>query len=652
MSPEPRRAPVAPLREPVVTPTPPAQAANGAGGEATANATPLNGAEPNATAKIAADGHAHPASPGVTTRAMDGAADGAPSNEEFTGPNPTDAHGLLRDGSAMSAEDRARTAETAASLKTAQSEPFTIGRRGRVASGASMLTAFWVLSREGVISTFPVEGAPGPVRLIHAIARRLERKDVGDRPARLTRALHRLGPSWVKLGQFLATRPDVVGPDLALDLETLQDRMMPFDEADARARFEATTERRIETEFSDFSRPIAAASVAQVHRATRRRPREGQSADVAVKVVRPGVRRAFARDLGTFYAIARLMERWVPGTQRLKPVAITDMLAASARLEMDLRLEAAAFSELAENTRNDPGFRLPAIHWDLTGRDALVMDWVEGIKLNNVAGLKAAGLDRRVLAVNLMQSFLRHTLRDGFFHADMHPGNLFAAPDGAVVAVDMGIVGRLDPANRRYLAEILYGFIRRDYARVAEVHFEAGWVPADRDVDVFAQAIRAVGEPIHGQRANEVSMGNVLTLLFEITDLFGMQARPELILLQKTMVVVEGISRTLDPEFDMWAASEPIVRGWIVRNLGPAGAAKDLKAGFDAGRRLLREAPTLAARLERLSEDVARQADGGLRLAPETAREIGRSMARAQRGTSVALWIIAACAVAGVAALM
>ena len=603
------------------------------------------------TAKIGADARPHPDTAGVTTRATAGATAGA-TGDALTGPNPTDAHGLLRDGSAMSEPDRQRAAETAQSIRAATSEPFSIGRRGKVASGASMLTAFLVLAREGVISTFPVEGAPTPVRLVHALARKLERRDVGDRPQRLTRALHRLGPSWVKLGQFLATRPDVVGPDLALDLETLQDRMMPFDEADARARFEATTERRIADEFSSFSRPIAAASVAQVHRAMRRAPREGQRADVAVKVVRPGVRRAFARDLETFYAIARLLERFVPGADRLKPVAITDMLAASARLEMDLRLEAAAFSELAENTRNDPGFRLPAIHWDLTGRDALVMDWVEGIKLNNVAGLEAAGLDRRRLAVNLMQSFLRHTLRDGFFHADMHPGNLFAAPDGAVVAVDMGIVGRLDPANRRYLAEILYGFIRRDYRRVAEVHFEAGWVPADRDVDVFSQAIRAVGEPIHGQRANEVSMGNVLTLLFEITDLFGMQARPELILLQKTMVVVEGISRTLDPEFDMWAASEPIVRGWIVRNLGPAGAAKDLKSGFDAGRRLLREAPVFAERLESLSREIERQSVHGFRLDPETARAVGRATARAQRPMSLALWIIAACAVAGVAAFL
>ena len=620
---------------------------------ATARSSAVNGHA--RAAKIGADARPHPASPGVTTRAMDRAVadgmDGA-TGDALTGPNPTDRHGLLRDGSAMSEADRQRAAETAASIRTAISEPFTIGRRGKVASGASMLTAFWVLAREGVISTFPVEGAPTPVRLVHAVARRLERRDVGDRPQRLTRALHRLGPSWVKLGQFLATRPDVVGPDLALDLETLQDRMMPFDEADARARFEATTERRIESEFSAFSRPIAAASVAQVHRATRRMPREGQRADVAVKVVRPGVRRAFARDLETFYAIARLMERFVPGTRRLKPLAITDMLAASARLEMDLRLEAAAFSELAENTRLDPGFRLPAIHWDLTGRDALVMDWVEGIKLNNVAGLEAAGLDRKRLAVNLMQSFLRHTLRDGFFHADMHPGNLFAAPDGAVVAVDMGIVGRLDPANRRYLAEILYGFIRRDYRRVAEVHFEAGWVPADKDVDVFSQAIRAVGEPIHGQRANEVSMGNVLTLLFEITDLFGMQARPELILLQKTMVVVEGISRTLDPEFDMWAASEPIVRGWIVRNLGPAGAAKDLGAGLSAARRLLRDAPILAERVERAGAEFDRIVAHGVRLDDDTTRRLAKAGAKGAGMQMAALWIIAICAVVGVTAVL
>ena len=568
---------------------------------------------------------------------------GHDAHDPLTGPNPTDEHGLLRDGSAMSEADRARMTETIANAKASSdaSEPFSIGRRGRIASGSSMLSAFWVLAREGVIGSFPVQGAPAPVRLVHRIAKWIERDDPGERPQRLSRALHRLGPSWVKLGQFLATRPDVVGADLALDLETLQDRMMPFDEADAKRRFEATTERRIDVEFSEFSRPLAAASVAQVHRARRTRPREGQSADVAVKVVRPGVRRAFSRDLETFYAIARLVERFVPPLRRLKPVAVTDMLAASARLEMDLRLEAAAFSELAENTKDDPGFRLPRIHWDMTGRDALTMDWVDGVKLNNIAGVEAAGHDRRALAVTLMQSFLRHTLRDGFFHADMHPGNLFVAPDGAIVAVDMGIAGRLSEDGRRYLAEILYGFIRRDYRRVAEVHFEAGYVPAHQDVAAFSQAIRAVGEPIHGQRADEVSMANVLTLLFEITDLFEMQTQPQLILLQKTMVVVEGICRTLDPEFDMWTAANPVVRGWILRNLGPGGALKDARAGLEAGRRLLREAPVFAERLERASEELDRVVAEGVRLDDDTTARLAKAAAKGTGLQLIALWVIA-----------
>ena len=576
------------------------------------------------------------------------------TRDPLTGPNPTDDHGLLRDGSAMSEADRERARDTMGALQRArdESEPFSIGRRGAVASGSSMLTAFWVLAREGVIGSFPVQGAPAPVRLVHRVARAIERSDPGDRPQRLSRALHRLGPSWVKLGQFLATRPDVVGADLAFDLETLQDRMMPFDEGQARARFEATTERRVETEFSEFSRPIAAASVAQVHRARRMRPRPGQGSDVAVKVVRPGVRRAFARDLETFYAIARLIERFVPPLRRLKPIAVTDMLAASARLEMDLRLEAAAFSELAENTRDDPGFRLPRIHWDLTGRDALTMDWVDGVKLNNVPGLEAAGHDRRLLATNLMQSFLRHTLRDGFFHADMHPGNLFAAPDGSIVAVDMGIAGRLSEDGRRYLAEILYGFIRRDYRRVAEVHFEAGYVPAHQDVASFSQAIRAVGEPIHGQRANEVSMANVLTLLFEITDLFEMETRPELILLQKTMVVVEGICRTLDPEFDMWTTAEPVVRGWIARNLGPGGTIKDVRRGLEAGRRILREAPAFAERLERASVELDRMAAEGIRLAPGSIQALKRSQRRARMSLHIALWVMATCAVTATVSLL
>src|SRR6185295_16086066 len=249
--------------------------------------------------------------------------------------------------------------------------------------------------------------------------------------------------------------------------------------------------------------------------------------------------RRFRRDLDTFYASARLMERADPASRRLKPVAVVDTLARSVAIEMDLRLEAAALSEMAETTANDAGFRVPKVEWELTARDVLTLEWIDGIKLSDLAALKRAGHDLPRLAERLIQSFLRHALRDGFFHADMHQGNLFVDAAGDIVAVDFGIMGRLGKPERRFLAEILYGFIRRDYKRIAEIHFEAGYVPANRHrVDDFAQALRAIGEPIHGQRASEISMARLLTLLFEVTELFDMQTRPELLLVQKTMVVV------------------------------------------------------------------------------------------------------------------
>jgi len=265
-------------------------------------------------------------------------------------------------------------------------------------------------------------------------------------------------------------------------------------------------------------------------------------------------------------------------------------------LEMDLRFEAAALSEMGENIAGDPEFRVPTVDWERTARDCMTLEWIDGIKLNDIPALDAAGIDRVALARVAMQSFLRHALRDGFFHADMHPGNLFCLQDGTLVAVDLGIMGRLGFKERRFLAEILYGFITRDYRRIAEVHFEAGYVPARHSVEDFAQALRAVGEKIHGRNAADISMAHLLGLLFEITALFDMATRTELVLLQKTMVVVEGVSRNLDPKFDMWHVAEPVIREWIERNLGPIGkiegAGRELSALIGA----LGQVPELVSR--------------------------------------------------------
>ncbi|MCG6857420.1 MAG: 2-polyprenylphenol 6-hydroxylase [Salaquimonas sp.] len=499
--------------------------------------------------------------------------------------------------------------------------------------------AGWVLAREGVISALPADALSPTGKAAHRFAGMVARRRSMQRQKseRLSVALNKLGPSWVKLGQFLATRPDVVGTDIASDLELLQDRMRPFPQAEARRRIEESLGRPLEEIFSEFGEPVAAASIAQVHKAKR----VSDGIDVAVKVIRPGVRTRFRRDLDTFYTAARLQEKHIPSSRRLRPVAVVDTLMQSARIEMDLRLEAAALSELAANIADDPGFRVPSVDWVLTGRDCLTMQWVDGIKLTEVDKVEAAGHDLKHLAATLVQSFLRHTLRDGFFHADMHPGNLFVDASGDIVAVDLGIMGRLGRHERRFLAEILYGFITRDYHRVAAVHFEAGYVPRHHSVDSFAQAIRAIGEPIHDQPADTISMAKLLTLLFEVTELFDMQTRPELILLQKTMVVVEGVARTLDPEFNMWKTSEPVVGDWIRRNLGPAGMLEDAKEGLSAVGHLLHILPELAGRAEALSVSMAEMTENGMRLDEETVEAIGRAEARRNRWSNLALWAIA-----------
>ena len=505
-----------------------------------------------------------------------------------------------------------------------------------------LVRAGWIMTREGVFAALPGDQLSGPPKAAWRVARLLARRRSkrSDRGQRFSRAVDRLGPSYVKLGQFLATRPDVVGAEIATDLANLQDRMSTFPTPEAIAEIEASLGRPLGDLYTQFGKPVAAASIAQVHPAEI--SRDGGSVKVAVKVIRPGVRRRFNNDLESYFLAARLQERFIPSSRRLRPVEVTKTLAQTTKIEMDLRLEAAALSELAENTKDDPGFRVPWVDWERTGRDVVTMEWIDGVKMNDVEGVRAAGHDLKALAAALIQSFLRHTLRDGFFHADMHPGNLFVEADGTIVAVDLGIAGRLGKKERRFLAEILYGFITRDYLRVAEVHFEAGYVPRTHDVRAFAQAIRAIGEPIHGQPAETISMARLLTLLFEVTELFDMETRPELVLLQKTMVVVEGVARTLDPAFNMWKASEPVVGDWIRGNLGPRGILEDAREGASALFSLARQAPDLAARTERLTREIDAMAENGLRFDDETAKKIGKAEARHTRSGRIALWVIAA----------
>jgi ubiquinone biosynthesis protein len=508
-----------------------------------------------------------------------------------------------------------------------------------------IVRAGWTLGRAGFFGLLPVDDLPPRAQTLFGLARTIEPRGLttAERGRRVSDALNRLGPSYIKLGQFLATRPDIVGTEMADALSALKDDLPPFPTEEARAIVAASIGQPVDLVFASFSDAVAAASIAQVHKAEIRRP-EG-SEFVAVKVLRPGIRGRFARDLRTFYAGARFVEQNAPETRRLRPIAVVEILQRSVSLEMDLRLEAAAYSEMAENVSAESDFRLPRVNWELTGRDVLVTEWVEGARLRDREALIEAGHDPKKIAASIVQSFLRHALRDGFFHADMHEGNLFVDSDGRLVAVDLGIMGRIGPKEQRFLAEILYGFIRRDYQRIAEVHIEAGYVPAVHSPEDFAQALRAIGEPIHGHRASEISMAKLLSLLFEVTEIFDMQTRPELVLLQKTMVVVEGVARRLDPEFDMWTTAEPVVREWIERNLGPAGRLEQAGSALGALARFAGQAPELAKRAERLSRELDEMATRGVRLDPLTVEGIGQEVYRRDRSVRGALWVMTLVAV-------
>lgn len=388
----------------------------------------------------------------------------------------------------------------------------------------------------------------------------------------VTRALTALGPAYIKFGQVMSTRPDVVGVDLANQLRVLQDKLPPFPTVVAIATVEEELGQSVTTLFSEFGESVAAASIAQVHRA---RTAEGDR-DVAVKVLRPGIERAFRRDIDAFHFAAEWIEILSPASRRLRPTDVVSHFESVVMGELDLRLESAAASEFANNTRDDPGFAVPPPVWELSSRRVMTLDWAEGIALGDVAALRAAGHDLHALAERVLQLFLSHALRDGFFHADMHQGNMKVSATGDIIAYDFGIMGQIDEYTRRVYAEILIGFIRRDYRRIAEVHFEAGYVPRDRDIDEFARALRAVGEPIFGMDASRISMARLLSYLFEVTEKFGMQTRTELILLQRTMVVVEGVARSLNPNINIWQSARPVVELYIRENVGPQALLRDL----------------------------------------------------------------------------
>ncbi|MGY6697261.1 MAG: 2-polyprenylphenol 6-hydroxylase [Roseinatronobacter sp.] len=426
----------------------------------------------------------------------------------------------------------------------------------------------------------------------------------------LTRALTALGPAYIKLGQTLATRPDVVGQELADQLRYLQDKLPPFSRTKAMETIAEELERPVAEVFSEFSEPVAAASIAQVHAATLAET----GAKVAVKVLRPDVDRAFRTDIDAFYFAAGMIEWLLPSTRRLRPLDVIQHFESVVDGELDLRLEAASAAEFAANTENDAGFNVPRPNWALSSRRVLTLGWAEGVAMGDNAALDALGIDRNELGVRVLTLFLRHALRDGFFHGDMHQGNLKVTASGEIIALDFGIMGRIDSFTRRAYAEILFGFIRKDYQRVAEVHFEAGYVPPDRDIDEFARALRSVGEPIFGMDARHISMAKLLAYLFEVTERFGMETRTELILLQRTMVVVEGVARSLNPEINMWRVARPVVEEYIRESIGPKALAGDLA---QTARILTRFGPHLPRLVE---EALIAQAHRGPRAQPAPQR--------------------------------
>ena len=445
---------------------------------------------------------------------------------------------------------------------------------GTLSSGFRLIGAGWVLVRHDALAPREIDLLLPPSARFAARALRLlssGRARRGRPGERLARAFEQLGPVAIKLGQLLSTRADVFGASFADDLSHLKDALPPFPLEIARNEVERTLERQIPSLYSSFEPAIAAASIAQAHPATLLDGRR-----VAVKVLRPGVQGRVAQDVGAMILGARLANRFIGLAGRLQPEAFVQTVARALELELDLRLEAAAASELGEVMAKDGYMSAPKVVWDGVGKRALTLEWATGTPLSAPAALTLEGLDRPALANNLIRAFLTQALDHGAFHADLHEGNLFVAAPAEITAVDFGIVGRLDHEQRRFLAEILWGFLQRDYRRVAQVHIDAGYVPARHSIDAFAQALRAVGEPIFGRSARGVSMGRLLGQLFEITALFEMNLRPELVLLQKTMASVEGVARRIDPDHDIWEAARPIVERWIARELSPPAQTKRL----------------------------------------------------------------------------
>ncbi len=413
---------------------------------------------------------------------------------------------------------------------------------------------------------YKVHKPPTSIKIIFGLLsitfskKKQENRNLSDEE-RLCNSIQNMGTSFIKLGQFLSTRPDIIGEKLSLQLEKLQDRVPPFSKNKAMEVLKKNIGADNYNLVINFSDPVAAASIAQVHKAQIND--NGVIKDVAIKILRPSIKKIFNEQIDALMLFAYIVESLVKKSQRLRLVEVVFLLKQITNNEMDLRFEAAAANEYAENTKNDNGFKVPKIYWNFTSEEVMTLDWIDGVSIREKNKLIEKKIDIKIIASDVIQHFLRHAVRDGFFHADMHQGNLFVNENGQIVPVDFGIMGRIDKINRKFLAEILYGFIKRDYKKVAEVHILAGLVPKNTQVESLSQALRSIGEPIFGQKVKDISGGKLLKQLFDITDKFNMQTQPQLLMLQKTMVVVEGVARKLNPDTNIWETSRPVLEKWL-----------------------------------------------------------------------------------------
>lgn len=503
-----------------------------------------------------------------------------------------------------------------------------------------LLRIAWTLARYDAL--FPLEQlrvAPGLVW----VARRFASRRVQGRPGeRLARACQELGPSFIKLGQALSVRSDIVGEGIAADLTQLQDRLPAFPGEIARAIVERELGAPIDRLFLSFDEvPTAAASIAQVHFAV-----TTAGEPVAVKVLRPSVEREIARDLDLMFWLAELVERTQPRLRRLRPLEVARTFEETVQIEMDFRMEAAAADELGLNFADDPGYRTPRIDWERTARRVLTQERVAGVRIDDRLALLAAGHDPSRVLQKCAETFFFQVFRDGFFHADMHGGNAFVGPDGTVIPIDFGIMGRLARKDRVYLAELLVAFLRGDYYRVAEVQWRAGYVPPDANVEVFAQACRSIGAPIFGKPTHEISLARVLGQLFQVARTFRMEVQPQLLLLQKTMLMAEGMGMALDRRVNIWELARPLIEGWMRDTFGPearvAEAARDALEAARAAPRLIGSAASL----------VDETAAYGLRLHPETVRMLVGTIPRPRTRWLVSFLLGAATALSVVAVVI